>query len=151
MLRKAEIALDETSALADLDTVLAPLQRVQSSVGLYRRALALPTRCKLSFSDSMIVAAALEAGCKRLSPKTRSTASTLNHCGSRTRSASGARNRRGLRVQRDIPSSRIASPMACTACCISLRPIAPMQPTRKVSTCVSLPGYRMKPRCFAAA
>ena len=32
------------------------------------------------------------------------------------------------------------SATACTACSISLRPIAPMQPTRKVSTCVSLPG-----------
>ena len=36
--------------------------------------------------------------------------------------------------------SRSASATAFTACCISLRPIAPMQPTRNVSTCVSLPG-----------
>lgn len=66
VLRKAEIALDEASARAYLDTVLAPLQRVQSSVALYRRALALQTRWKFSFHDSLIVAAALEAGCKRL-------------------------------------------------------------------------------------
>jgi predicted nucleic acid-binding protein len=66
VLRKAEIALDETSARAYLDTVLTPLHRVASSVGLYRQALALQTRWKFSFYDSLIVAAALEAGCKRL-------------------------------------------------------------------------------------
>ena len=79
-------------------------------------------------------------------------AGASNRCGSRTRSASRAHDRRRSRgIQRDMPSPRIASPMAFTACCISLRPIAPIQPTRKVSTCVSLPGYKMKPRCFAAA
>ena len=66
LLRKAEIALDEASARAYLDTVLAPLDRVPSSVDLYRQALALQTRWKFSFHDSLIVAAALEAGCKRL-------------------------------------------------------------------------------------
>ena len=40
VLRKADIALDKPSALTDLDTVLAPLHRVRSSVALYRRALA---------------------------------------------------------------------------------------------------------------
>ncbi|MBC8057391.1 MAG: PIN domain-containing protein [Rhizobiales bacterium] len=66
VLRKAEIALDEPSARAYLDTVLAPLHRVASSAELYRRALGLHTRWKFSFSDALIVAAALEAGCKKL-------------------------------------------------------------------------------------
>ena len=39
-----------------------------------------------------------------------------------------------------MPISRSVSATALTACCISLRPMAPMQPTRKVSSCVSLPG-----------
>ena len=39
-----------------------------------------------------------------------------------------------------MPISRSVSATALTACCISTRPMAPMQPTRKVSTCVSLPG-----------
>ena len=39
-----------------------------------------------------------------------------------------------------MPSSRIAPATAATACFISAGPIAPMQPTRNVSTCVSLPG-----------
>ncbi len=39
-----------------------------------------------------------------------------------------------------MPKSSSARATACTACSISSLPIAPMQPTRKVSTCVSLPG-----------
>ena len=66
VLRKAEIALDERSARADFDTVLVPLHRVPSSTALYRRGLALQSQWKLSFYNSLIVAAALEAGCKRL-------------------------------------------------------------------------------------
>jgi predicted nucleic acid-binding protein len=65
-LRKAEVVLDEASARIYLDTVLTPLHRVASSVELYRQALSLQTRWKFSFYDSLIVAAALEAGCRRL-------------------------------------------------------------------------------------
>ncbi len=65
-LRKAEITLDGAATRAYLDTVLAPLLRVHSSIGLYRRALDLQQRWKFSFYDSLIVAAALESGCKRL-------------------------------------------------------------------------------------
>ena len=36
------------------------------SAGLYTQALELKARWKFSFYDSLIVAAALEAGCKRL-------------------------------------------------------------------------------------
>ena len=66
VLRKAEIALDAASARAYLDTVLTPLQQVDSSPALYQRALDVHQRWRFSFYDSLIVAAALEAGCKRL-------------------------------------------------------------------------------------
>jgi predicted nucleic acid-binding protein len=66
MLRKAEITLDATATRAYLDTVLAPLHRVASSPELYHKALDLQQRWKFSFYDSLIVAAALQAGCKRL-------------------------------------------------------------------------------------
>jgi predicted nucleic acid-binding protein len=66
MLRKAEITLDAAATRAYLDTVLAPLHRVASSLELYRKALDLQQRWKFSFYDSLIIAAALEAGCKRL-------------------------------------------------------------------------------------
>jgi predicted nucleic acid-binding protein len=66
LLRKAEITLDAAAARAYLDTVLTPLYRVSASIGLCRRALELQQRCKFSFYDALIVAAALEAGCKRL-------------------------------------------------------------------------------------
>ena len=66
VLRKAQVALDADAARAYLDTVLAPLVRVGASVALYRRGLELQQRWHFSFYDSLIVAAALEAGCKRL-------------------------------------------------------------------------------------
>ncbi len=66
LLRKAQITLDAAATRAYLDTVLAPLYRVHASLALYRRALELQQRWQFSFYDSVIVAAALEAGCKRL-------------------------------------------------------------------------------------
>jgi predicted nucleic acid-binding protein len=66
VLRKAEVTLDAAAARLYVDTVLAPLDRVASSIELYRRALDLQQRWKFSFYDSLIVAAALEAGCKHL-------------------------------------------------------------------------------------
>ena len=66
VLRKAELRLDPASARAYLDTVLAPLCKVQSSLALYRRSLDLQKRFKFSYYDALIVAAALESGCKRL-------------------------------------------------------------------------------------
>ncbi|MES3012201.1 MAG: PIN domain-containing protein [Pseudomonadota bacterium] len=65
-LRKAEITLEAAAMRLYLDTVLVPLHRVSSSVELYRSALDLQQRWKFSFYDSLIVAAALEAGCKKL-------------------------------------------------------------------------------------
>lgn len=66
VLRKAEIPLDAHSAGTYLETVLAPLYRVPSSLGLYQRGLELQARYQLAFYDALIVAAALEAGCTRL-------------------------------------------------------------------------------------
>ena len=49
-----------------LRNVLAPLWRVQPSAALYTRTLDVQQRYRFSFYDSLIVAAALEAGCARL-------------------------------------------------------------------------------------
>jgi predicted nucleic acid-binding protein len=66
VLRKAEVRLDVVDARSWLDTVLVPLVRVAPSPALYRRGLDVQERWKYGFYDSLIVAAALEAGCKRL-------------------------------------------------------------------------------------
>jgi len=49
-----------------LRDALAPLWRVQPSAALYVRTLDLQRRYRFSFYNSLIVAAALEAGCARL-------------------------------------------------------------------------------------
>ena len=49
-----------------LDDVLIPLWQVNPSPTLYRRAVNLQDQHSLSFYDSLIVAASLEAGCIRL-------------------------------------------------------------------------------------
>ncbi len=49
-----------------LRTSLLPFWHVQPSPALYTRALELHDRYAFSFFDSLIVAAALEAGCQRL-------------------------------------------------------------------------------------
>jgi len=46
-----------------LERVFLPLLRVHSSAALYRDALALQSRYQLSWYDSLIVCAALQAGC----------------------------------------------------------------------------------------
>jgi predicted nucleic acid-binding protein len=56
----------EDEAKSFLAHSLQPFWRVMPSGALYQRALALQTRWKFGFYDSLIVAAALEAGCKRL-------------------------------------------------------------------------------------
>lgn len=65
-LRKAEVALDVQAARMYLEVVLEPLLHVTASVALYRRALDVQQRWRFGFYDSLIVAAALEAGCRRL-------------------------------------------------------------------------------------
>ena len=49
-----------------LDHVLTPLWRVNPTRTLYQRGLDLQSRYSLSFYDCLIVAAALDAGCKTL-------------------------------------------------------------------------------------
>ena len=65
-LRKAQVALDLDSARSYLDTVLTPLFQVSASPALYHRAFDVRARWRFSFYDSLIVAAALTAGCSRL-------------------------------------------------------------------------------------
>lgn len=65
-LRKARVALRPDAARAYLDAVLSPLLRVQPSAALYHRAVDIQERWRFSFYDSLIVAAALSAGCSRL-------------------------------------------------------------------------------------
>lgn len=64
-LRKAQTPLSVDEMRKYLQSVLAPLYRVQPSLRLYHAALDIQTRHRFSFYDSLI-AAALEAGCKRL-------------------------------------------------------------------------------------
>lgn len=49
-----------------LNHILIPLWRVNPTGALYQRGLDLQTRYGFDFYDSLIVAAALEAGCKTL-------------------------------------------------------------------------------------
>ena len=65
-LRKAEVTLVADAMRSYLDTVLLPLMQVSASAGLYHRALDVQSRWRFSFYDSLIVAAALALGCRRL-------------------------------------------------------------------------------------
>ena len=65
-IRKSEIPLDTDGTRRYLDKVLTPLIQVPSTVGLYHRALDIQARYRYGFYDSLIIAAALEAGCTRL-------------------------------------------------------------------------------------
>lgn len=60
--------LDATPANARqlLDDVLLPLWRIDPSPSLYRRGLHVQTRYHFTFYDGLIVAGALEAGCRTL-------------------------------------------------------------------------------------
>ena len=62
--RKLDVAPDDARKL--LDRTLAPLWKVNPTRTLYDRGLDMQTRYRFSFYDSLIVAAALEAGCKTL-------------------------------------------------------------------------------------
>ena len=64
--RKLDPPMDVRDAMRYLEITLEPLWRVQPSADLVRSALSLQARYSLSFYDSLIVAAALSAGCNRL-------------------------------------------------------------------------------------
>ena len=65
-LRKAEIPLTTEETKTYLENVLTPLWRVSPSPALYNRVLDVQARYRYSFYDSLIVAAALAAGCTRV-------------------------------------------------------------------------------------
>lgn len=65
-LRKATIPMDHATARDYLRTVLIPLWRVYPSAAFYQRGLDLQQRYRFSFYDSLIIAAAQEAGCNTL-------------------------------------------------------------------------------------
>jgi len=63
---KARQVLPAADASELLHAVLLPLWQVHPTPALYERALQLQAKQGFSFYDSLIVAAALEAGCRRL-------------------------------------------------------------------------------------
>lgn len=64
--RKAHLALDASELRATLTNLLLPLWRVQPSAAIHQRAMDIRDRHGFAWYDSLIIAAALDAGCKRL-------------------------------------------------------------------------------------
>ena len=64
--RKLAVPVTPDDAQEFLHRMLMPLWRVMPSQKLYADAIGLQARLGFSFCDSLIVAAALEAGCNRL-------------------------------------------------------------------------------------
>jgi predicted nucleic acid-binding protein len=64
--RKLPIPMAEPDVQDVLNNILLPLMRVMPSAALYADALRVAQRYQFSFYDSLIVAAAQSAGCKRL-------------------------------------------------------------------------------------
>jgi len=62
-LRRFDQPMSSTDAEQYLSTTFRPLLRVQSSHGLYSRALQLRTRYALPWYDSLIAASAIEGQC----------------------------------------------------------------------------------------
>ena len=65
-LRKSQVALSPEAARSYLDAVLAPLLQVGANEALYHRAIDVKARWGFGFYDSLIVAGALIAGCRKL-------------------------------------------------------------------------------------
>jgi predicted nucleic acid-binding protein len=65
-LRKAQVILPIESVRAYLDAVLLPLMQGGATDALYHRALDVQARWRFSFYDSLVVAAAMAAGCTTL-------------------------------------------------------------------------------------
>ena len=64
--RKFKIPLSSKETLKYLDEVLEPMCAVHSSIGLYFKAIRLQEESRFSFYDSLIVAGAMEGGCRIL-------------------------------------------------------------------------------------
>jgi predicted nucleic acid-binding protein len=65
-LRKFKTPFDTRQSEIYLDSVFVPLLAVHSSIQLFERALELMPRLRISWYDSVIVAAAAESGCSVL-------------------------------------------------------------------------------------
>jgi predicted nucleic acid-binding protein len=65
-LRKFKKPLDARQCDLYLDSVLVPLLAVHSSIQLFERALETMPKLRMSWHDSLILAAAAEAGCSLL-------------------------------------------------------------------------------------
>lgn len=65
-IRKAHLRLETEDMRRYLETVLAPLLKVQPSLRLYRASLDVRSRYRFAYYDALIVAAALDAGCTTL-------------------------------------------------------------------------------------
>jgi predicted nucleic acid-binding protein len=63
---KFSTPLDARDARAFLDRVLVPMWRVSSSASLYTQAIDIQSQSGYGFYDSLIVASALQAGCRTL-------------------------------------------------------------------------------------
>ena len=63
---KLKVIARAEDAASFLQHTLVPLCRVQPSPALYAAALDIQQRQRFGFYDSLVVAAALEAGCRRL-------------------------------------------------------------------------------------
>jgi predicted nucleic acid-binding protein len=64
--RKLKVIANAEDVIDFMRQVLQPLWKVQPSAPLDAKAMGLQQRYAFSFYDSLIVAAALEGGCKRL-------------------------------------------------------------------------------------
>lgn len=64
--RKLKLAARAEDAVLSLQHMLVLLWRVQPSPALYAAALDVLQRQRFGFYDSLVAAAALEAGCRRL-------------------------------------------------------------------------------------
>ncbi|MCY4129281.1 MAG: PIN domain-containing protein [Gammaproteobacteria bacterium] len=64
--RKAEIPLTGDEMRKYIVDVLAPMYRIRPDIPLYLKSLDIQARYRFSFYDSLIVAAALTAGCRTL-------------------------------------------------------------------------------------
>jgi predicted nucleic acid-binding protein len=63
---KLAVPMSLENAQRFLEQILAPLWQKVPSIALYQRGLNIQSRYGFSFYDSLIVAAALECGCRRL-------------------------------------------------------------------------------------
>ncbi|MGA1317676.1 MAG: PIN domain-containing protein [Rubrivivax sp.] len=64
--RRSRVVASAADAEDFLEKVLTPLWKVRPSVAIYARALRIQSGQGFSFYDSLIVASALESGCRRL-------------------------------------------------------------------------------------